>query len=72
MDEEVISSDWKGRDYYYKKIWKIPPQLDGIVPVNIYEMRERLYINDAICGSPMASHGWYNDALLELEEMYVF
>jgi len=62
---------WKGADYYYKKIYGISSLLDNIIPLDIYTQRNMLYLNDSICGHPMASHGWYQESLYNLIAMNI-
>lgn len=54
---------WKGSDYYYEKIFEIISILDNIIPIDIYKQWKNLFLNDAICGHPLASHGWYQESL---------
>lgn len=64
--------DWKGADYYYKKLFNISSVLDGIVSIEHYNYRKNTYFDDVICGHPKASHGWFAESLEELYEMGVF
>ena len=48
---------WKGSNYYYKQIFGIDIILEDIIPIEIYNKRNELFLNDAICGHPMASDG---------------
>lgn len=60
---------WKGSEYYYKKLFGISSLLDTIIPLDIYSQRTNLFLNDAICGHPMASHGWFQEGLSNLIDM---
>ena len=66
-----INYYWKGSNYYYKQIFGIDIILEDIIPIEIYNKRNELFINDAICGHPMASDGWFQESLKELIDMEV-
>lgn len=78
------SNNWKGSDYYFKKIYGFPiyfyeynPKTHNIdkiidVPLEIYQQRKDIFLEDYICGHPMASHGWYKEALENTEELGIF
>ena len=70
-NENPISHLWKGSNHYYKKIFGIPCILeDNGISLEHYQMREMVYMNDIICGHPMASNGWYQEALKDTIELY--
>ena len=61
---------WKGSNYYYKKLFGISIYLkDTDIPREFYEFRERSYFSDMICGHPLASNGWCNEAMKNLIEL---
>jgi len=67
------SLSWKGSNYYYKKLFDIPLLLEDIeIPKEVYLFRENIYLNDYICGHPMASNGWFKESLDELIELGLF
>lgn len=67
--DSPIDYYWKGIDYHYKKLFGISSVLDYIIPIDIYKKRENVYLNDSICGHPMASHGWMYEAMKNIEEL---
>jgi hypothetical protein len=69
---KILSKTWRGSNYYFKKIFGIPIYLNGIIPREHYEKYHYGYISDVIAGHPMASNGWMQEAIEELEEMSVF
>ena len=66
-----INYDWKGPDYYYKRLFNITCVLDGLVPVEHYTYRQNTYFDDVICGHPKASHGWWYESKEELRSLGV-
>ena len=56
---------WKGSEYYFKKIYGFTiyffdydPVTDTIkklidTPINVYQKRKNIYLEDYICGHPM-------------------
>lgn len=54
---------WKGAQYYYKQLFEICSVLDNIVPIEVYKQRNEIFLNDYICGHPMASNGWFQESL---------
>lgn len=70
-DNYPISHLWKGANYYHEKIFRIPCCLeDANIPIDHYSLKKNLYINDSICGHTLASHGWYQEALQNMIELY--
>lgn len=70
-DNYPISYLWKGANYYHEKIFGIPCCLeDAKIPIEHYNLKKNLYINDSICGHVLASHGWYREALQNMLELY--
>lgn len=67
----VNSHLWKGSDYYYQKIFRIPRILNDLKNPHL----EIHYINrnndfcDSICGHPKASNGWYKESLDNLIQL---
>jgi hypothetical protein len=56
---------WRGSDWYYIKIFKIPRVLDNLSNENInihYDNRHPDF-SDSICGHPMASNGWLYESM---------
>ena len=70
-DMLILVRDWPGFTNIYKKLFGIPIYLDGAVTREHFENFHSRYMNDAIAGHPMASHGWMREAMEELEEMGV-
>lgn len=78
------SNTWKGSDYYFEKIYGFPiyfyeynpitHNIDKIidVPLEVYQKRKDIFLEDYICGHPMASDGWYKETLNEMESLGVF
>ena len=69
---KMISPDWKGSDYYFRKIFGVPLFLSGIVPREHFEKFHNGYISDVIAGHPMASNGWMQEAIDDMEERGCF
>ena len=70
-DNYPISYLWKGSNHYHEKIFGIPCCLeDAKIPIEHYKLKKNLYINDSICGHVLASHGWYQEALQDMLELY--
>jgi hypothetical protein len=67
----ILVRDWPGIAETYRKLFGIPVYLDGAVTQEHFENFHSRYMNDAIAGHPMASHGWMREAMAELEEMGV-
>ena len=75
---------WKGSEYYFKKIYhftmyfyEYDPKTKNIekiidTPIDIYQKRKNIYLEDYICGHPMASNGWYKEALENAEDLGLF
>lgn len=64
---------WKGLPYYHHAHGIIPQLLEKAgIPEEHYIIRTNTYLNDAICGHPMASHGWYAESIEALEEVGYF
>ncbi len=70
-DMLILVRDWPGIAETYRKLFGIPVYLDGAVTREHFENFHSRYMNDAIAGHPMASHGWMREAMDELEEMGV-
>ena len=70
-DMLILVRDWPGYAIIYKELFGIPIYLDGAVTREHFENFHSRYMNDAIAGHPMASHGWMREAMEELEEMGV-
>ena len=73
-DEEhkFIHPDWKGTDYYFRKIFGVPLLLSGIVPSEHFGLLHGRYFNDVISGHPKASNGWMKDAMDQMEDDGIF
>ena len=69
---KIIHPDWKSSDYYFRKLFGVPIFLSGIIPREHFESLHRGYLNDVIAGHPMASNGWMQEAMDDMEEMGVF
>ena len=74
LNPPEYSSEWKGSDKYYIKLFKIPRILFNMRNLNL---REHYYwrpndFSDAICGHPMASHGWLNDSIENMESNGIY
>jgi hypothetical protein len=67
-----INYYWKGAECYYKQIFGSSSVLDTIIPIDIYTLRNNIFLNDSICGHPMASHGWYQESLQNINDMDAF
>ena len=65
----ITNYDKKYKDYY-KEIFGLPYFLN--VPKEHYNYRKNVYIDDNICGHPMASHGWCYEAMENLRELGCF
>lgn len=66
-----ISHLWKGSNYYHEKIFGIPCCLEDInIPIEHYNLKKKSYINDSICGHVLASHGWYQEALQDMKDLF--
>lgn len=70
-DMLILVRDWPGIAETYRKLFGIPIYLHGAVTREHFENFHSRYMNDAIAGHPMASHGWMREAMAELEEMGV-
>ena len=69
-NEKFYSSNWKGSNYYYKKIFLKPIYLhDMEIPDEIVSLRHYTCFEDMICGHPKASHGWMYESLQELKKL---
>ena len=82
-DENFKTSHWKGSNYYIEEITGIPGWFfiknnnGGVekimdISLEIYQQRKNMFLEDYICGHPMASHGWYKEALENTEELGIF
>ena len=82
-NETIISPEWKGCNYYIRKFTGLPGcffrrdyygnllyTLD--IPLEIYQRRKYIFLEDYICGHPLASHGWYKETLNEMESLGIF
>ncbi len=69
---KFIHPDWKGSDYYFRKLFRVPILLYGIIPEEHFEKYHSGYITDVIAGHPLASNGWMKESMDEMEEMGVF
>lgn len=59
----------KSKEYYYRQLFGIPYMLSSIgVPDQHYIHRESVFFSDSIIGHPKASHGWFREALDDMEE----
>lgn len=77
------SMQWKGSDYYFEKIYGYPiyfyeynpitHNIDKIidVPLEIYQKRKNIFLEDYICGHPMASDGWFKEGLDDMVSLGV-
>ena len=66
----LISHYDKKYKKYYKEIYGMPYFLN--VPIEHYNYRQSVYIDDNICGHPKASHGWCYEAMEGLRELGCF
>ena len=70
---KIQSHLWMGKNWYYKKFFGIPYIIKRIgIPDHIYNMREKMYLNDYISGHPKASDGWFQESLNNLSQLGVF
>ena len=72
QDMLILVRDWPGVAETYRKLFGIPVYLDGAVTREHYENFHSRYMNDAIAGHPMASHGWMREAMDDMEAMGYF
>jgi len=70
--QQFIHPDWRGSDYYFRKLFGVPIFLSGIIPREHFESLHCRYFNDVIAGHPMASNGWMREAMDEMEDDGVF
>ena len=70
--DEMINPDWKGSDYYFRKLFGVPIYLSGIIPEEHFQKFHSGYITDVIAGHPLASNGWMKEAMDDMDEMGVF
>ena len=54
------------RDYYGNLLYTLD------IPLEIYQKRKDIFLEDYICGHPLASHGWYKESLNEMESLGIF
>ena len=81
-DDNFKSSYWKGSNYYLKEITGIPGcffvknsngEIEKIsLTAKIYQQRKNMFLEDYICGHPMASNGWYKESLEKTESLGCF
>lgn len=70
-NDNPISHLWKGSNHYHKKLFGIPCILeDNGITLEHYQIREMNYMNDIICGHPMASNGWFQESLKATLELF--
>jgi hypothetical protein len=67
---EPFSTEWKGTQYYYKKLGLLPPCLEKAdIPLEHYQSRIFSVFSDSIIGHPKASHGLYRETLDEFYDI---
>lgn len=66
----MLCSEWKGANYYYKKIFYKSIYLNHL-PISNEELRMKYEygFHEMICAHPKASHGWAHEGWLEYQEL---
>lgn len=69
-NQKILCCEWKGSNYYYKKLFYKSIYLDDI-PIASEELHMKYIVgfDDMICGHPKASHGWMYESWLESQQL---
>lgn len=65
-----FSKDWENVEHYYDRLCILPLVLEEVgVREDHYTYRKNIYFDDYIKGHPLASHGWFKEALDEFDSL---
>ena len=56
--KKIICKEWKGKDYYYQKIFGVSYYLKDVIDKERYQERKRLNLDSTIYFHPKASNGF--------------
>jgi hypothetical protein len=65
--EKIICKEWKGKHYYYLKVFGVPKPLKYLIDKELYRKRKRLNLDSAIYFHPRASHGFAQECWEEID-----
>ena len=65
--EKIICKEWKGKYYYYLKVFGFPKPLKYLIDKELYQKRKNLNLESAIYFHPKASNGFAQECWEEID-----
>tara|TARA_R110001606_G_scaffold146243_2_gene286215 strand:+ start:1082 stop:1711 length:630 start_codon:yes stop_codon:yes gene_type:complete len=65
--EKIICKEWKGKYYYYLKVFGVPKPLKYLIDKELYQKRKNLNLESAIYFHPKASNGFAQECWEEID-----
>ena len=70
--EKIICKEWKGKYYYYLKVFGFPKPLKYLIDKELYQKRKNLNLESAIYFHPKASNGFAQECWEEIDAFQKF